>query len=196
MSKYTPKHAGYVRTDARNKTAERMYPVRLHIDGEKAVAQDLVSVLEATALTAETQSIVEGITNPTVPRNLRIKGNAAGVAGDVVITGTNYNGDEISETITLNGSTTVDGNKAFKTITQVDLPVEVNVGTDTVSIGVGNKLGLPYKLAHNTVLKAYRNNTLEGTMPTVTTSTTELESNTVTLNSALNGTDIDIYLLV
>ncbi|MNR21829.1 hypothetical protein D3C85_1387520 [compost metagenome] len=66
----------------------------------------------------------------------------------------------------------------------------------TTSIGFGAKLGLPYKLAHNTVLHAFRGDTREGTAPTVTTSATAVESNTVTLNSALNGTAVDVYLMV
>lgn len=195
-----------------------MYPYKLmgqkiqsHVDGvslgraflahfavvaDDAVAQDLVSVLAATAQTDAAQDITENIANPAVPRNLRVKGNAADNAGDVVITGTNYADEEISETFALNGTDAVEGNKAFKTITQITLPAETHAGTDTVSVGVGNKLGLPYKRPHNTVLKAYRNNVLEGTAPTVAFSSTAIESNTVLLNSALNGTDVDVYLMV
>lgn len=160
-----------------------------------AVAQDLVSALAATALTAEAQDVTEGITSPDVPRSLRIKGNAAGVAGNVVVTGTNYADEAITETIALDGSTAVEGTKAFKTITQVALPIETHAGTDTVSVGLGNKLGLPYQLAHNTVVATFRGGAREGTAPTVAVSTS-IESNTVLLNSALNGTAVDVYLIV
>ncbi len=67
---------------------------------------------------------------------------------------------------------------------------------DTVSVGFGDILGLPFKLAHNTVLAAYLNNAKEGTAPTVTTSATAIESNTIDLNSALDGNQVDIYLIV
>jgi hypothetical protein len=67
---------------------------------------------------------------------------------------------------------------------------------DKVKVGTGEKLGLPYKLTHNTVLKAYLGNALEGTAPTVTTDVDEIEKNTVDLNSALNSSVVDVYLMV
>ncbi len=196
MRRFHPKFDSWVPSDVRGVRLERMYPARFQVSAEKAVAATTVAVMAATALTAATQEIASGITSPAVPRSIRVKGNAAGIAGDVVIHGTNYASETISETIALNGSTVVEGNKAFRTVTQIDLPVETNAGTDTVSAGWGDKLGIPYKLPHNTVQMAYRNNVLEGTAPTVTTSATNLEDNTVDLNSALNGTVVDVYLLV
>lgn len=70
------------------------------------------------------------------------------------------------------------------------------VPVDTVSVGWSDILGLPFKLAHNTVLHAYLNNVLEGVAPTVTVSATVLASNTIKLNSALAGTVVDAYLMV
>jgi hypothetical protein len=67
---------------------------------------------------------------------------------------------------------------------------------DKVSVGFNDIMGLPYKLSHNTVLAAYLGNTKESTAPTVVVSSTVLESNTIVLNSALNGTIVDIYLIV
>lgn len=167
-----------------------------HILFVEPAAQSVTGILAATALTDGGQSITGGITDPDVARSVKIKGNAATITGDVVITGTNIKDEEMTETIALNGSTEVLGNKAFKTIASIDLPVEVNAGTDTVSVGTANKLGLPYLLSRNTILKAYRDNSLEGTAPTVTVSASAIESNTVLLNSALNGTNIDVYLMV
>ena len=63
-------------------------------------------------------------------------------------------------------------------------------------MGTTDALGLPYKLAHNTVLEAYLNNAKEAVAPTVAVSATALESNTVDLNSALNGKAVDVYLFV
>jgi hypothetical protein len=67
---------------------------------------------------------------------------------------------------------------------------------DKVSVGFNDIMGLPFKLSHNTVLAAYLGNTKEATPPTVIVSSTVLESNTIVLNSALNGTIVDIYLIV
>lgn len=183
-------------TQADGVSVQRSFIANYEITGAKAIAQSDTAVLAATTLTTVVQDITAGITNPAIPRNIRVKGNAAGIAGNVVITGTNYKGVEITETIALNGSTAVEGNKAFKTVTKIQLPIKVNASGDTVSVGIGNKLGLPYKLSRDTVLSAFRNNVKEGTAPTVTTSTTDIESNTVALNSALNGTQVNVYLMV
>ena len=185
-----------VQTDVKKVGLPVVFIAKLSVLAALATVASDVSVLAATALTAAEQDIITGFTKPTVPRSIRIKGNAAGIAGDVVITGLNYQGVEITETIALNGATAVEGNKAFADVTAVALPVETNVGTDTVSIGTGEKLGLPYKLAHNTVLMAFLDNTLEATAPTVTTSTTAIESNTVDLNTALSSKVVDLYLMV
>ena len=66
---------------------------------------------------------------------------------------------------------------------------------DRVSVGTTDALGLPYELAHNTVLAAYLDNAKDAGA-TVTTSTTTLELNTVDLTSALNGKAVDVYLFV
>ncbi len=129
------------------------------------------------------------------PTSANTTAGKAKSTGDVVITGTNAAGEAITETIALNGTTEVLGTKAFKTIAKVTLPPAINVG-DTIKLGVGSKLGLGHKLAHNTVLKAYHNNTLEATEPTVAVSATAVEANTALLNTALNGKAIDIYYMV
>lgn len=196
MTPYKHNMGQRIKSDVQFVNLDMGFIAHLNIIAAAAVGQDLVSVLAAKALTAEAQEFIAGITNPAVPRSLRIKGNAVGIAGNVVVTGTNYADEIISETIALNGDVAVEGTKAFKTVTKVELPVQTHEGTDTVSVGLGNKLGLPYELAHNTVLAACRNNVRETTAPTVTVSATELESNTVLLNSALNSTAVDIYLIV
>ena len=69
------------------------------------------------------------------------------------------------------------------------------VADDRVSVGTTDALGLPYKLAHNTVQAAYLNNTKDAGV-TVTVSATAMESNTIDLTSALNGKAVDAYLFV
>ncbi len=135
--------------------------------------------------------------NPDVARNLSIVANDTDVIGTVTIHGTNLNGDAISEAFTINGTTTVNGNKAFATVTSVDLPGYTTDSSETLAIGYGNKLGLHHKLAHNTVLKTYINNVLEGTAPTVAVSATALESNTALLNTVLGSSHVvDLYYVV
>lgn len=106
--------------------------------------QTAVYVHAAIPMTSGAQTITTLITNPDVPRIVTIKGNASGNAGNVVINGTDINGNVIANTIALNGSSEVIGTKAFKTVTSIVLPAEVHAGTDTTSIGIGVKLGLPH----------------------------------------------------
>jgi len=140
--------------------------------------------------------VVAGITQPDVPRNITVKGNAAGIVGNVTIHGTNASGVAITEIIALNGANEVVGNKAFATVTSIDYPAETHAGTDTVSIGRGSKLGIGFKLARNTFLFAFLNNVKEAVAPTLALNATDIESNTVLLNSAIpGGQDVDFYFI-
>jgi hypothetical protein len=155
-------------------------------------AASATAVHAAIALTSTTQTVTTGITSPDVPRNVTAKGNASGITGNVVITGTDAEDAALTETIALSGASEVVGNKAFKTVTSIALPAETHAGTDTVSIGAGSKLGLGARLGRNSVSSAYLAGVVEGTAPTVATSSTVMASNTVTLNSALNGTAVAV----
>lgn len=61
----------------------------------------------------------------------------------VTVTGTDYWGQAQTELLTLNGTTTVDGLKAFKTITQVAVSAAL---TGNLSVGNGDSFGLPYRV--------------------------------------------------
>ena len=303
-----------IKTDA-GVTVDKAFIAHLELTAAQAAAASGAGVMALTNLGAAAQEITAGLTDPAVPRSLSIVGNVSGITGDVVVTGTNYAGQEIEETIALDGTGTVNGNFAFRSVSKVDLPVQVHtpaaqtetievthavtaeasgditltitatailgeaspkavvvavtdalddvtktaaavvaalnedddvgahflasneagvitltaltplandvslafgfVDTDTtgitmgsstngiagvpydiVSVGRGNKLGLPYMLEHNTVLAAYLNNVLESTPPTVTVDDDEVHKNTALLASALNGTAVDVYLIV
>lgn len=183
-------------TDVPDVSAEWAFTAHFHVDGAKATASGTASVLALTALAAAAQTVTANIINPSVPRNVQVIGNAAGIAGDVTIKGTAYDGKDISETLTLNGTTAVVGTKAFAKVTEIDLPAFTNADTDEVSVGVGDALGLPYKIEFGDVLSAWLNKAKEGTAPTLTTDSANIESNTITLNSALNGDDVDVFLVV
>ena len=150
--------------------------------------------------TAVPDVLEDDITNPLIPRN--ITATAGGIGGDigaiqVVVEGTNYKGEAITETLpafTVNTASTVAGSKAFKTVTKITIPAHDGTGA-TTAIGFSDKLGLPYKLTHNTVMSAFLDDVIEGTAPTVATSATAIESNTIDLNSALDGSKVDVYLM-
>ncbi|MGX7745689.1 hypothetical protein [Rhodopseudomonas parapalustris] len=198
MYAFNHKMGQTIQTDVKDKIADRVFLARLF---SSPAASSTTGVHAAITSTASQQVVTTGISNPDVPRN--ITATAGGTATDikaiqVIVEGTNYNDEVITETLpafTVDTAGTVQGNKAFKTVTKITLPPHDGTGA-TTAIGFGEKLGLPYKLPHNTVQMACLNNVREGTAPTVTTSATAIESNTVDLNSNLNGNQVDIYLYV
>ncbi len=116
--------------------------------------------------------------------------------GTIVIVGTDLAGNVITETLTPKAGATVAGAKCFATITSITGVGWVKGGADpdTVTLGFGALIGLPDKLTDTAqVFAASLGNVREGTHPTVTVSATALESNTVDLNSALNGSPVKIY---
>ena len=115
--------------------------------------------------------------------------------GTIVIVGTDLAGNVITETLTPNAGATVAGAKCFATITSITgVGWVTDGGKDKVTLGFGSLIGLPDKLTDTAqVFAASLGNAREGTHPTVTVSATALESNTVDLNSALNGTPVKIY---
>lgn len=153
------------------------------------------AVHAAIALTDAIQAIITAITNPDVPRTVTVKGNASGIAGNVVITGTNIKGDVITDTIALSGASEVEGIKAFKTVTAISLPVETHAGTDTVSVGWAKKLGLPHIVANAALLivKLFDGSADTGTLAV---DADEVEKNLFALNGTPNGVKlVDLYYL-
>ena len=169
--------------------------VRSCVMGAPPLGNDAL-ILGDTAMAQSTTTVVTVFAGqPAVPRNITVKGNGAAVTGNVVIVGTDAEGVVITETIALNGATLVAGNRAFASVTSVTLPVYAAANTERVRVGTGARLGLPVRLSRNTVIAAYLANVREATAPTVTVSAAALSSNTVTLNSALNGSAVivDLY---
>ena len=147
------------------------------------------------------QTITTGFTNPPTPRN--VTATSGGTAGDikaiqVTVTGTGADDEALTEVLpvfTVNSATTVVGAKAFKTVTQVVIPAHDGTGA-TTAFGLGSKLGLGVTLGRDTVINGYLTGVLESTRPTVAFNATDVESNTVDLNSALDGSAVvvDYYL--
>jgi hypothetical protein len=117
--------------------------------------------------------------------------------GTIDIVGTDLNGDALTESITPLNGTTAQGTKCFRTISSITGTLwSVVAGADLVVIGYGDLIGLPDKLAWNSVLLAVFNAVREATAPTVTFSSTVLGLNTVDLNSVLNASTVKIFYLV
>ncbi len=171
-----------------------------HILIKAPVAIDTDGVLTAVTDTGEEQVITTGITSPDFPRN--ITATAGGTAGDikaiqVIVTGTNYADEVISETLpafTVDTAGTVTGSLAFKTITSITIPAHDGTGA-TTAIGWGKSFGLPYKLPYSTLLKAFFDTAVD--TGTITADLTDIEKNVFTVNGSPNGVkDINLYMIV
>jgi len=126
LSPYSHKHGQRITTDSPAVACDRAFLAHFQIPDTKAPAASSNGIHAAMNLSAVAQAITTGITNPAVARNIRIAGNVAGINGKVKITGTNYAGKVISEELTANGTTAVDGALAFKTVSKIDLPLQVH----------------------------------------------------------------------
>lgn len=182
-------------------TVDQAFLAHFSVSAANATLASTTGIHAAVTDTGVQQTVTTGFTQPSVPRN--VTATAGGTAGDikaiqVTVNGTDYADAVIQEVLpafTVDTAGTVTGSKAFKTITSVVIPAHDGTGA-TTAIGFGEKLGLPFRLAHNTVLAAYLDNAKEGTAPTVATDATNISGNTMDLNSALNGTKVDAYLMV
>lgn len=130
MYPYNYKMGQKIRTDAVI-AIDHAFLAHFQVLADDAVATSANGVA-AYNLGVATQEKITGITNPAVPRALSIVGNVAGITGNVVIKGTNYANEAITETLALNGTATVNGNKAFMTVTEVDLPTQIHTPVEQV----------------------------------------------------------------
>ena len=193
-----------VKTSVTGILGYRVVPVRLNWSAAQAAAASTTGVHAAgTTYGTGPVTVTTGITNPPSPRNITATtgGTAADIkAGTLIVNGTDINDAVIQETLptfTVDSATTVVGNLAFKTVTSYVVP-DMDGDAASVAVGFGDKLGLPYMIDNNnsTVLLATLAGVREATLPTMVGDADELSKNTVDLSSALNGTAVDVYLLV
>jgi len=166
----------------------------IHLTKEQACAADTDGLLDGVALTEAAQTVTEFEKAMPYTRNVTAVASDA-VTTKITVYGTNIAGIAISEELTLNGTTPVVGAKAFKTVTSIVLPIAT--GTETVDVGFGDKIGLPFVFDAKPLAFAMQAGTLESTAPTLAIDTDEVEKNTIDLNSALDDTkDVDIFLVL
>lgn len=167
-------------------------------EGPVVLDVDRILVDEASAVTPTT--VTTFAAQPDTPRNIIITptGTTADVAaGDVVVTGTNALDEVITEDFAFlaNASTVTVGAKAFKTVTSILIHAQDGAGA-TWDVGVGDELGLSRVVPDAPPLAmAALDDVVEGTDPTITAGAT-IEASTVNLNSAHNGTQVDLWVLL
>lgn len=155
------------------------------------------AILAATASATTPQTITTNITNPDVPRALSVTvgGTASSILDSgVVVTGLNVEGKTITESFqtTANGTGTINGTKAFATVTSVFIPSQAGSAA-TIAVGTQNKLGTYHRLwPNNTTVKVYQSTAISSTptlqgVPTVVANEGVLERNLVTPLTAPDG---------
>jgi hypothetical protein len=194
---YNPKKGQILKSDARGNNIDQGFIAHYAIAAADAVAAGVANVLASTVLVAAPATILPAAmaAQPPTPRVLSITGNAATVAGNVVVNGTDTNGAAITDTIASNGAATVIGAKAFATVTSIVLPVAVDPA-DEISVGFSDKFGIPYMLPHDTVVKILNNSVATTVAAGSSFSATVLADNFIDPAAALAAAQIDVYLLV
>ena len=193
MYPYNHKMGQRIQTDIPGVSVDRAFLAHYKIAAADAVAANTNGVMALTNLGVVAQSITTGLISPAVPRNLQIDGNVSGITGNVKIYGTNFAGAAITETIALDGTTDKPGNLAFKTVTKVDLPVQVHTpAQQTETIEVTNECTLTEDISVAVTATALLG---EDSGESVTVSLDSTVHTTVTLTAAavveaLNNNDV------
>ena len=148
------------------------------------------SILTSTILAAaSTTNVVTFAAQPDCVRVLTVKGNAGGIAGNVVITGRDAAGGALVDTIALSGAGEIIGVKAFKSVSSILLPAKTNGSGDAVSVGWADKFGLNNLLSDAGLLlyKRFNNSDDAGSLAV---SPTVLADNIYTLAGSANGSKV------
>src|SRR5919199_3005296 len=117
--------------------------VRLQTWAAPAAVSNTAVHAAITLPSSGTTVVTTNITNPDFPRTIRLKSNQSSVDGLVVtVSGTDIQGNVVSENVTMGATATAtDTLNAFATVTSITVPTRGASG-DTVSVGLGAKLGL------------------------------------------------------
>lgn len=111
-------------------------------------------------------------------------------ARTLTITGYDYLGQKMQETITLNGNTTVQGLKAFYWVTSFVFSSDTD--TTTVNVGWGNKLGLPF--AGEAMFSEVKNGAAAANAGTFTAALADATTATAT-NADTRGTYLPVSVI-
>ena len=132
---------------------------------------------------------------PDVPRNVTVTHTAVSTVdtlGTIVVVGTDYAGDALTETITPSNGVLVAGTRAFRTISSITgVGWVIQAGNDTLVVGRGSQIGLPRALPAAT-------GTIVGTLATAVavkaTTGGTLGNSTVTEASGNGSSELVVYL--
>lgn len=163
-----------------------------------ALSEDVM--LNGQLVTAADLTHSTFLAQPDFARQISLipKTNTADVpAGDVTINGTDIDGNVISDalTFTANQSTIEYTDKAFLTVTSVVFPTP-DGDTATWDLGFSDALGLEERLQDDSVLSTLVDGTIESTLPTMVTNSTDKTKNLLNPDTALNASkDVIVYYI-
>jgi len=186
-----------LRTDVFGMPVHKLSVAHIHLTADQACAADADGILADAVLDNEETTEVTEFLNPMpYARNVTVVASAStGENAKVIVHGTNIADKPISEEFALTGTTPVVGSLAFKTITKIVLPVAA--GSETIDVGWGDKIGLPFIMSDKPLTFALQAGVLETTAPTLAVDADEIEKNTIDLNSALHDEKaVDVFLFL
>lgn len=122
-------------------------------------------------------------------RNITVVASAAN-ARVLTVTGYDYLGQIMKESITVNGTTTVQGLKAFAWVTSLSFSSDTD--TTTVNVGWGNKFGLPY--AGVSMVTEVKNGAVAANGGTFTAALADATAATAT-NADVRGTYLPVTVI-
>ncbi len=167
--------------------------------GPEASDDDQIMVAYTNAFNSSTAFVLtptssQFLAQPDQVRNIIVTMNTS-TSCALKLTGTDISGASSTENLTWSTESGAKAStKAFKTITRID--ATTTDSTAQAKVGTGDLLGLNTKMPRNHVTRAYLNNVLEGTAPTVTFSSSSLPLNTVDLQSSYSGKPVIVEFLI
>jgi hypothetical protein len=187
------------RTFANNGTANQpgvyMSPMNVYDIVPVTLSATAVAAAQAVAaagnLTINGASATAGVATLDVPRCVSIVSTGADTTQTATVIGTDAYGIPMSEAILFNGTNTVAGQKAFKTVTRVAISAAL---AGNASVGSTDIFGLPFRAnTRNYVLTAWNGafvttGTFAGADATTATTTTDDVRGTYLVPDAANGT--------
>ena len=203
LAPYQYNYGQTLSTDANNVTVDRGFVANLSWTAVQAAAADAAGAVltqAASATLVVTVAAAAMLAQPPCARHAVVT-VAATTAGHVKAaaireTGLDLNGTAIYEDFTPTEDTpaTLTGTKAFASFTSLVVPAQDGASV-TVSLGWGQLIGLPYKLAKKRVLLTLNDGVVD-TAPALTISATVLALNTVDFNGSLDGSVMDMSMIV
>lgn len=203
MYPYNPFKGQKIQTNAKSVVADIGYIANLAWTAEQTAAADAAgSVLTeaASATAAVTVLAAAMLAQPPCARNavVTVAATTAGhvKAAAIRVNGLDLNGDAIYEDFTpvVDTPATLTGTKAFASFTSLVIPAQDGASV-TVSLGWGELIGLPYKLTKKRVLVTLNDGVVD-TAPALAISPTVVCSNTVDFNGSLDGSVMDMSIIV